>query len=280
MNWTAPTIFIHAANRASVLKAEKLAEKTGLPLANDPLDKNPANLQNAVQAEWRLQVDNNTLQLARPDNVSVNIDFINGKATQRVAESNFTKQPLARALGLHKLRSKDENERQTPTVIDATAGLGTDAWMIASLGCSVRLLEQSPVLCALLQHAIDTAQSSTAHATVANQLELIKTNSIDYLHDGASARADIIYLDPMYPPARKQALVKKGMQLLHELIGPDSNGPALLAAALTKANYRVVVKRPKGAPELGSSAEVTKLWSGQITQVESPNTRFDVYHLG
>lgn len=267
MNWTAPEIYIRATDAASAAKAKALAEVSGLALV-DEWDGHC----------WQLLVSSDSLELVRPDNVSVSIDFINGKAMQRASESDFKKQPLARALGLQKLRSRNGN--QTPAIIDATAGFGTDGWMMASLGCSVTLLEQSSVLCVLLQHAIDAAKLDGVKALTAGNLALVKANSVEYLHEDIGARVDVVYLDPMYPAARKQALVKKGMQLLHELIGPDDTGHALLAAALAKADYRVVVKRPKGAPRLDDAEQHSVHWQGQVTQVESPNTRFDVYHIG
>lgn len=263
MNWTAPEIFIHATDQLSLPKAQQLAAVTGLSLTTEPA------------SGWQLQISNNVPQLVRPDGVRVLIDFINGKAHRRASESNFKQQPLARALGLRKWRDKATANDRQPSVIDATAGFGTDAWMMASLGCTVTLLEQSQVLWVLLHDAIEAAKAATKTCAVAHSLDLVNINSIEYLSSTAAPTADVVYLDPMYPMARKQALVKKGMQLLHELIGPNDNGPALLHAALQKATHRVVVKRPKGAPLLAGS----DAWTGQTTCVESPNTRFDIYHI-
>lgn len=243
-------------------KAQQLATETGLPLAKGP------------HLGWQLLLSDNALRLARPDELSVNIDFVNGKATRRASESTFKKQPLARALSLPKLAGSSNSNNARPTIIDATAGFGTDAWMMASLGSSVTLLEQSKVLFLMLREAIDAAKANPTTKAVARELSLINTDSLAYLLDTKSKPANIVYLDPMYPSARKQALVKKGMQLLHELIGPDDNGPALLQAALKKATHRVVVKRPKGAPLLAGSED----WTGQTTSIESPNTRYDIYH--
>ena len=44
-----------------------------------------------------------------------------------------------------------------PTVVDATAGLGRDAFVLASLGCRVTLIERSPVVAALLQDGLARA---------------------------------------------------------------------------------------------------------------------------
>ncbi len=264
MNWTAPEIFIHATDAVGKTKIPALAKKTGLSVTEDP------------DSGWLLQTSANGLRIVRPDGVSVNVDFIEGKVNRRADESNFRKQPLARALGMNKPFAASTGIARVPRVIDATAGFGTDAWMMASLGCSVTLLEDSSVLCALLNDAIDAALANVATARTAQSMHVIHTKAVDYLTDGSASSADIVYLDPMYPMARKQALVKKGMQFLHELIGPDSNGSELLSSALAKASYRVVVKRPKGADVLSG----TENWNGQMTSIDSPNTRFDVYHVG
>ena len=80
---------------------------------------------------------------------------------------------------------------------------------------------------------------------------------------------DVIYLDPMYPSRDKSALVKKDMQILHQLVGHDATGAELLSIAVQRAKKRVVVKRPKGAPLLNTLKPVA--------EVVSKNTRYDIY---
>ncbi|WP_457998882.1 class I SAM-dependent methyltransferase, partial [Klebsiella michiganensis] len=41
-----------------------------------------------------------------------------------------------------------------PDVVDATAGLGRDAFVLASVGCRVRMLERNPVVAALLDDGL------------------------------------------------------------------------------------------------------------------------------
>ena len=79
----------------------------------------------------------------------------------------------------------------------------------------------------------------------------------------------MIYIDPMYPSRAKSALVKKEMQLLHQIIGPDTDNDSLLTIALDVALKRVVVKRPKTAQPL------TKQKPSSF--IESKNTRYDIY---
>ncbi len=283
MNWSSPQIVVRAAQPGCIAEANRLARVTGLAISEltEPRAAEPKN----DSSLWTLLVKPAELSLIRPDGLSVEIDFIRGKGNQRAREANFNEQPLARALNLRKLRRRTG---QTPTLIDATAGFGTDGWMMASMGCEVRLLEASPVLAAMLTHALTNALSGApTHPTdralkkqnensPAHNISVINTNSVQFLNNNENAGADIIYLDPMYPQTRSKALVKKGMQLLHDLIGPDSNGAQLLSAALNRAEYRVVVKRPRGAPPL----EGTKNFAGQTSKVESTNTRYDIYHIG
>ncbi len=49
---------------------------------------------------------------------------------------------IAKAAGL--------NKGATPTILDGTAGLGRDAFVLASLGCKVQMVERHPVVAALL----------------------------------------------------------------------------------------------------------------------------------
>jgi len=216
MNWAQPQVVVRAADTHCVVAANKLAQIAGLPV--QPMTMPAESVAGPKSSPWTLLVQSSALSLIRPDGLSVEIDFIRGKANRRTKETNFNSQPLARALGLKNLRKRGN---QTPTVIDATAGLGTDGWMMASLGC-------------------DNTPTVVSNKSPAYNISVLNTNSVDFLNNDDNASADIIYLDPMYPPTRSKALVKKGLQLLHDLIGPDTNGPNLLSAALKKAKYRVV----------------------------------------
>jgi len=262
--WTAPKLVVRASETQCQAQASVLAQKLGLTLADD------TGQSCAPEPCWELQVARESITLMRADGLSTKIDFLQGKAVRRSQEKSFASQPLARAMGLAKLRKRTPE----PLIIDATAGYGLDSWMMASLACKVCMLEASAVLCAMLEHALAVARNQQSNSA-ANRLSIINTDAIHFLNMPSNPSANIVYLDPMYPASRNSALVKKGMQLLHELIGPDTNGAALLNAALNNADYRVIVKRPKGAAMLAGSEN----WHGQITNVQSAHTRFDVYHI-
>jgi 16S rRNA (guanine1516-N2)-methyltransferase len=164
------------------------------------------------------------------------IDF-NDPALQKRMRQFGAKQLLAKAVGY--------KPGKPLKIIDATAGLGRDSLLLASLGCEVTMLEQSPVLAALLQEALEQSQQ-TPLAEITNRLQLVHTDSAAFLKNYQQA-VDTIYLDPMFPERKKSALVKKDMQILQDLIGhnDDNQNGLLLESALAAGAKRVVVKRPR-----------------------------------
>lgn len=138
---------------------------------------------------------------------------------------------------------------EAPWAIDATAGLGEDSFLLAAAGFRVSLYEADPTIAALLRDALARAQADPELAPVAARMELFEQNSIEAMAhlDGAP---DVVYLDPMFPERRKSAAVKKKFQLIHHLEAPCQDEDALLAAAISAAPRKVVVKRPAKGPNL------------------------------
>lgn len=201
------------------------------------------------------------LELRHADQTTplIYIDFINGQTRHRRLYGGGRSQPLGRAIGL--------KSGIFPMIYDVTAGLGRDAFVLACLGCTVTLVERSPILAALLSDGLYRLEQETELQEIYQRLRFVHHNSIEWL--ATNEPADVIYLDPMYPKRQKTALVKKEMQLLHTLIGQDEDASQLLHAALQKARQRVVVKRPKSAPPL---SEIPPHFC-----ISSENTRYDVY---
>jgi len=199
------------------------------------------------------------------------VDFVGGKMAHRLRFGGGRGQPLARAVGL--------KGATPPTVVDATAGLGRDAFVLASLGARVTLLERSPVLAALLEDGLRRATLDPQTCDIVEPgMTLIHTNAIRWLrHCEQDQRPDVVYLDPMYPHRDKSALVKKEMRALRRLVGDDTDADTLLHAALGCARRRVVVKRPRTAPALDG-----EILAGRrpASCVQSKNTRYDLYPVG
>jgi 16S rRNA (guanine1516-N2)-methyltransferase len=196
------------------------------------------------------------------------VDFIGGKAGHRRHFGGGRGQPLARAIGL--------KGGINPTIIDVTAGLGKDAFVLACLGAQIDLIERSPMLAALLKDGMDRAlHDPEITDIVTNRMNLIQADSIEWLSRlPPEQRPDVVYMDPMYPHRNKSALVKKEMRYLREIVGEDEDASQLLHAALSCAKRRVVVKRPRAAPILdGPLLNHRK----PDTAIESKNTRYDIY---
>ena len=164
-----------------------------------------------------------------------------------------------------------------PRVLDATAGLGGDGFVLASLGCQVTLLERVAAVRALLEAGLTQArrfaQAEDAELLpVLDRMALVETDATAYLRNRAAAdRPDVVYLDPMFPQRSKSAQVKKEMRVFHSLVGSDTDADALLAAALDCARYRVVVKRPRLAAPLADTAPNHAL--------QGKRNRYDLYTL-
>lgn len=236
-----------------------LATTLGLPWISDPATNDFTHL--LVMTAERLELRELGSNPAGP----VYADFAMGAVAHRRRFGGGRNQPLARAVGLKR--------GAAPSVVDATAGLGRDAFVLACLGCVVRLVERSPLIAALLRDGLErAARIPDLGPLVAGRLSLVMADGRDYLRKLTDEqRPDVVYLDPMYPLRRKAALAGKEMRLLRCLAGDDTDAPELLAAALANARRRVVVKRPRRAPSL-----VGPRPSFQIATI---NTRFDVYSL-
>ena len=243
-------ISIICSDSVRQLYAEKLARELKLKL----VPKNDDHPILLVITESRLELQQTGIKAPGP----VYVDFLKGTLAYRRLFGGGRSQLIARAVGL--------KSHTNPTVLDLTAGLGRDAFVLANMSCNVTMLERHPVIAALLKDGLERAQ--TAKWFQALKLKLIETDAQRYLST-LDKSFDIIYLDPMYPVGKKSTLVKKEMRLLRDVIGTDEDTLKLLNLSLKKAKHRVVVKRPRLAPSLvGPTPNTT--YTGK-------SSRFDVY---
>ncbi|MEL0630089.1 class I SAM-dependent methyltransferase [Psychromonas aquatilis] len=187
------------------------------------------------------------------------VDFASGAVAHRRKFGGGKGQSIAKAVGI--------KSGVTLHVIDATAGLGRDAFVLASLGCRVDMVERSPVAAALLEDGLERAYLDAEIGDWMQQrMRLTHASGYDYLKDH---QADVVYLDPMFPHKKKSALVKKEMRVFQGIVGADLDADNLLEVALNAAKYRVVVKRPDYAPFLNDKKP--------SMSIKMKNNRFDVY---
>ena len=230
-------------------RLQQAADKWSLPVT----EVQPEGLAVIIE-EGKLSVKD----FAEPKQLGVFVDFLSGSSLYRQQHGGGKKEPIAKAIGV--------KGADTPAVLDATPGLGRDAFVLASLGCRVVMMERSPVVAALLEDGL--IRLAEQEPDFARRFRLVHGNSIEKMVS-LDEDIDAVYLDPMFPHRKKSALVKKEMRVFQQLLGSDDDADGLLAPARALAKQRVVVKRPAYAEPLAGVPPTMA--------IESKKHRFDVY---
>jgi 16S rRNA (guanine1516-N2)-methyltransferase len=191
------------------------------------------------------------------------VDFVSGAVGHRLRFGGGRGQDLPKAMGLR--------AGKTPSIIDATAGLGRDAFLLASLGASVTMIERSAEMHALLQDGMARALGEGGEfAEIIKRMTLLHGDAKELL---PTLEGDAILIDPMHPPRKNSALVKKELRQVREIVGTDEDSADLLRVALENAGKRVVLKWPAKADPI----EGARACSHQIL---GKSTRYDVFMIG
>lgn len=127
--------------------------------------------------------------------------------------------------------------------IDATAGMGEDAFLLAAQGYEVTLFEQNPVIAVLLKDALRRAKKHPVLKDIASRMNLVQDNSVEGMSKLLDP-VDVIYLDPMFPARQKSSLINKKLQLIQKLEPPCSAETELFDAAIKTRPSKIIVKRP------------------------------------
>ena len=142
-----------------------------------------------------------------------------------------------------------KSEKEELRAIDATAGMGEDAFLLAAYGYDVTLYEQNPVVAALLKDALRRGKKHPILKEIVPRMHLLQGDSIEYLRKEMDP-VDVIYLDPMFPKRQKSGLINKKLQLIQKLEPPCSTEKDLFDAAIKANPSRIIVKRPLKSPFL------------------------------
>jgi 16S rRNA (guanine1516-N2)-methyltransferase len=190
------------------------------------------------------------------------VDFTEGAVRHRFKFGGGRGQALSKACGLSK--------GQTPSIVDATAGLGRDSFFLASLGAEVTLIERSKHMFKLLEEGISRARGhGYPFSDIMGRMTLIYGDARDVL---PLLAPDVVLVDPMHPPRGKSALVKIEMRQLRDIVGGDPDALDLMKTALLVAKKRVVLKWPLRAdPMPGLKA--------RSHQILGKSIRFDVFMI-
>jgi len=198
----------------------------------------------------------------KPKDQDLKIDFVGGAVGHRLRFGGGRGQALPKAVGM-----KSGN---TPRIVDATAGLGRDGFLLASLGADVTLIERSAQMHDLLAEAMERARDVDQVAGIIARMTLLHGDAKDLLPD---LSPEVVLVDPMHPPRKNSALVKKEMRLIRDIVGTDEDSVDLMRVALGCAEKRVVLKWPaKGDPMQGIRAP--------SHQIMGKSTRYDVFMIG
>jgi 16S rRNA (guanine1516-N2)-methyltransferase len=194
----------------------------------------------------------------------VQVDFAAGANAHRRKFGGGLGQDIAKAVGV--------TGRFKPRVLDATAGLGRDSFVLGSLGCSVLACERHPVVAALLEDGLQRAARDPDTADIVGRITLKFGPATEFTESDMALRPEVVYLDPMFADdAKGSAQVKKDMQAFRTLVGADEDADDLLDWALSVARCRVVIKRGRKAAPLGNRAA--------DYSITGKSNRFDVFSL-
>lgn len=245
-------------------QGKTLAERLSLPLLTD--SQQIGSVLETASIAQLLLVDEFGVSLQQTGHKrpgAVTADFLGGAVNHRRQFGGGAGQLIAKACGI--------KGKCRPKIVDLTAGLGRDAFVLATLGCEVTMVERHPVVHALLQDGLAKAQNSEIGEIIARMTLVNDPQSAWAWLEQAPSDFDVLYCDPMFPHMGKQAAVKKEMKAFRTLVGADDDSALLLKAALSANPRRVVVKRPRKAPEIEGAAP--------SHQVVGKSSRYDVYAL-
>ncbi len=160
---------------------------------------------------------------------------------------------------------------KTPMIIDATAGLGRDSFLLASLGAQVTLIERSEEMHLLLAQGMERAgKSGPQLREIIDRMTLLKGDAKDLIPD---LHGEAILIDPMHPERKKSALVKQELRQVRAIVGTDDDAGELVRLAIKHASKRVVLKWPTKADPIQGVQKCTH-------QIRGKTTRYDVFMTG
>jgi len=188
------------------------------------------------------------------------VDFLSGAVAHRFKYGGGRGQALPKAIGM--------KTNKNPRVVDATAGLGRDAFLLASLGAKITLIERSKQMFELLSDGLGRASEAGGEiGEIISRMTLLHGDAKELL---PKLSPEIILVDPMHPERKDSALVKIELRQIREIVGIDDDASELMQIALKTACKRVVLKWPqKASPMSGIKAP--------SHQILGKSTRYDVF---
>ena len=191
------------------------------------------------------------------------VDFVDGSVAHRLRFGGGRGQDIAKAMGLR--------AGKTPMIVDATAGLGRDSFLLASLGAQVTMIERSEKMHELLVQGMKRAANEGGQLReIIGRMTLLKGDALDLIPE---LSGEAILIDPMHPERKSSALVKRDLRQVREIVGTDEDSADLVRLAIKHALKRVVLKWPAKADPIEGVQKCTH-------QIIGKTTRYDVFMTG
>jgi len=190
------------------------------------------------------------------ENKLLHVDFLKGSMGWRLKRRDH-EALLKKALG-----KKNKNL----IIFDGTAGFLSDTLIFLALGHKVIACEQSKVLFLLLSDAINRAKIKL---NFLDNLNLIHGDALDIYKK--TQNIDVIYLDPMYPIKKKNALRSGNISDIKSILMLENieNFEDQVFFDFKKNKFKkIVLKRPIKSKIIDD---------GLNYQIKGKSTRFDVY---
>jgi 16S rRNA (guanine1516-N2)-methyltransferase len=194
------------------------------------------------------------------------LDYTRGRSAERLRKAWSSRELLKEALSF---RRGEELH-----VVDATAGLMSDALLMGAWGLKVVAFERNPALCFLGMQALETLRMEAQNFDVVLICDRFgSAASLEEARRRLEGRIDRVYLDPLYPPRPKDALNSKELRFVAEVSrGQEQDTLSqMIEAALQLEPSRLLVKRPQWEQPLRHSNLLSTCCRGR-------STRFDVLH--
>ena len=191
------------------------------------------------------------------------VDFVMGAVAHRLRFGGGRGQDIAKAMGFR--------NGNTPTIIDATAGLGRDSFLLASLGAQVTMIERSEKMHMLLEQGMERAFNEGGQfREIIERMTLLKGDAKDII---PTLTAEAILIDPMHPERKNSALVKQDLRQVRDIVGSDEDAADLVRLTIMHAQKRVVLKWPAKADPIEGVQKCSH-------QILGKTTRYDVFMTG
>lgn len=231
------------------------------------------------------------VDLESPKQSPIVVDFRSPKLTHRL-KNGADGEAIVKAFGVKR------SERRGLRIYDFTAGLGTEAFLLARAGFTVLAFERHPLIFELLEDGLrrwrayeqttglETDGGTTAPTPLKLEFRFGDAAALvrEGLARGSMPQAHAVFLDPMFEgdATEGKSLPKKEMATLRKMLhaSPEDassrSDSALFFAAFEIAEARVVVKRPNGAPDL-LKVDALGRPIQPARRLEGKTARFDIY---